>query len=180
MLLKPDPDHQLSRDALHAISTEFLASEKLAHAPLAEKKEFLKTKGLSEDEIETLLQKSVAQAKGKEAAVDSEVSSEASSSRVPTPTSSDAGEEQENKNGEKGLVPKELKEVLAIHLPIPHLTRVPLLTPTTDSPLPSTLSKAQTQPYRAHPPSAAPHRNLPRISCSSTAAPRPHHGQIPP
>ena len=117
MVLKSDPVGPLSRDALHAISTEFLASEKLAHAPLAEKKEFLKTKGLSEDEIETLLQRAVANGKGKEVvAVDSEVSSGASFS---TPTSSDAGtttQERVEDNEERGLVPKELKEVPQNHI----------------------------------------------------------------
>ncbi|KAF8453489.1 hypothetical protein BGX38DRAFT_1177241 [Terfezia claveryi] len=120
MVQNPDPvrpetqHHPLSQDALHAISTEFLASEKLAHAPLAEKKEFLKTKGLSEDEIETLLQRAAMKGKGKEVAVDLEASSEPSSSRVSTPVRSDAAtttEEMVENNEDKGIVPKELKEI---------------------------------------------------------------------
>jgi len=123
MVLKPEPEiqyHPLSRDALHAISTEFLASEKLAHAPLAEKKEFLKAKGLSEDEIETLLQRVVA-------AADSEVSS----SRMSTPASSDTGtttEERVENNEEKGLVPRELKEVPPIISLYPHSLKPLILT----------------------------------------------------
>ncbi|RPB20248.1 hypothetical protein L211DRAFT_852500 [Terfezia boudieri ATCC MYA-4762] len=135
MVLKPDlvrPEtqhHPLSHDALHAISTEFLASEKLAHAPLAEKKEFLKTKGLSEDEIETLLQRAAMKGKGKEVAVDLEASSEASSSRVSTPVGSDAEtttEEMVENNEEKGLVPKELKEIRPSPPPSPRLKPTPI------------------------------------------------------
>ncbi|KAF8420063.1 hypothetical protein EV426DRAFT_254066 [Tirmania nivea] len=123
--VRPAIQHQpLSRDALHAISAEFLASEKLVHAPLAEKKEFLRTKGLSEDEIETLLQKAVAQGKGKPVFVDSEASSEALSPSVSTPASSDVGtttEEKVETNEEKGLVPKELKEIRPSPPPSPRL-----------------------------------------------------------
>jgi len=187
MVLKPDPvgleiQHQpLSRDALHEISTEFLASDKLAHAPLAEKKDFLKTKGLSEDEIESLLQRAVAKGKGKEVvAADSE---EASASRISTPASCDAEtttEERVENNEEKGLVPKELKEVSQIISLYPLSLKPPPLTPIADSPLPTTLSKAQTHPYRAHSPPTTAHRNIPRIPRPSTATPRPHHRQIAP
>ncbi|KAI5791701.1 hypothetical protein DFH27DRAFT_570122 [Peziza echinospora] len=51
------PGKELSREALHAVSAEFLASDKLKDAPVSEKKEFLKLKGLTEAEIETLLER---------------------------------------------------------------------------------------------------------------------------
>ena len=51
------PGKELSREALHAVSAEFLASEKLKDAPVSEKKEFLKLKGLTEVEIEALLER---------------------------------------------------------------------------------------------------------------------------
>lgn len=175
--------HPLTREALHAISTEFLGSEKLANAPLAEKKEFLKTKGLSEDEIEKLLQRAIAKGKEKEkkAAADLKASpSEASLSKVSTPTLSDAGTTtEEKKNEEKGLVPKELKEVPQIISPY-SLKTSPPLTRITDSSLLTTFSKTQTRPYRTHSPPTTAHRNLPRIPRPSTATPRPHHRQIPP
>lgn len=102
----------LTRDALHAISTEFLSSEKLMHAPLSEKKEFLKTKGLSGDEIEALLQRAATKLKRMEVVAPSSPSSSPSST-------GDAGRVSAvgNKRGEeKSLVPQELKEV-RFHIP---------------------------------------------------------------
>lgn len=111
VLVKEEVPQPLSRDALHAISSEFLSSERLALAPISEKKDFLKTKGLSEDEIDTLLQKA-AKGKGKEVASSSEASS-----RALTPASSDAGSSTEDAtpaaetSQSQSLVPRGLKEV---------------------------------------------------------------------
>lgn len=93
----------LTRDALHAISTEFLSSEKLMHAPLSEKKEFLKTKGLSADEIEALLRRAAAKVKGVEIVTPS----------LPSSSTGDAGRVTavEKRSEERSLVPQELKEV---------------------------------------------------------------------
>lgn len=102
----------LTRDALHAISTEFLSSEKLMHAPLSEKKEFLKTKGLSGDEIEALLQRAATKLKRMEVATPLSPSSS-------SPSTVDAGRVSAvgSKRGEeRSLVPQELKEV-RFHIP---------------------------------------------------------------
>lgn len=101
----------LSREALHAISAEFLASKELAAAPLSEKKEFLKTKGLSEDEIDSLLTKAskAARKAAKESKESASSSSTSSSSLVQTSSEDDSRES----------FPQDLKEIKPVTMAQP-------------------------------------------------------------
>ncbi|KAF8456038.1 peroxisomal membrane anchor protein conserved region-domain-containing protein [Kalaharituber pfeilii] len=126
--------HQpLSRDALYAISKEFLASEKLKNAPLEEKIEFLRRKGLSEREIEGLLEKArtatTGNGKGKEP---TSAGSGTSSSSKPSP-----GESSKN---EKSPVPSELKEIKK-PTPVPSPSSPPPSQPQSQYPPPQQLQQ---------------------------------------
>ena len=104
---------KITRDALHAISAEFLSSDKLRTAPLSEKKDFLRLKGLSDAEIDSLLRQADSRAgtplglsekakKKKEKKERKEKEAAAAAA---------AAAEEEKKLEESSVVPRELKEV---------------------------------------------------------------------